>query len=230
MSQRLNDYFVREAGEYLEQMTRLLSSASQRPDSEQLVRLTRGIRGSAQMAGAGGLAPLSERLEIAARSFHNQSMQWSDRLRQLFLDSAAELRTLLGAASEWSDEERARVRLLLARWDSSERETVEQTSSTDEEVAVVPISSLFFDDAGPHVISTPASHGSSAGSDQSAAPDEVVPIESLLLRGQAAARAAISLRPELNRLLSEGAAPSDLAPLHEEIFDLLELSISEASA
>ncbi|CAN5810706.1 hypothetical protein BH23GEM6_BH23GEM6_17490 [soil metagenome] len=230
MSQRLNDYFVREAGEYLEQLARLLSSRNQRPDSEQLVRLTRGIRGSAQMAGAGGLAPLSERLEIAARSYHGQSVQWSDRLRQLFTDSANELRTLLGAGSEWSDEERARVRLLLARWDSGDREANDDPSSGDDEITVVPISSLFFDDAGPHVITAPRDRGSLAGSDQAQTTDDAVPIESLLLRGPAAARAAISLRPKLNQLLAHGAPASDLAPLHNEIFDLLELSISEASA
>jgi|GEM_PF-5859938 len=229
MSQRLNDYFVREAGEYLEQMTRLLSSTAQRPDSEQLVRLTRGIRGSAQMAGAGGLAPLSERLEIAARAYHGQSVQWSDRLRQLFMDSANELRVMLGSVSDWSDEERARIRLLLARWDSSEREKGDDGIQGDEEIAVVPISSLFFDDAGPHVISSPEDDGSPSESEIRAA-EEAVPIETLLLRGTAAARAAISLRPKLNQLLSSGAAASDLQPLHDEIFDLLELSISEASA
>jgi chemotaxis protein histidine kinase CheA len=240
MSQRLNEYFVREAGEYLEQVAVMLGENGA-PDSEQLVRLSRGVRGSVQMAGAGGLALVTEKLESSARALHGGQALWSEQFRTLFLDTIAEVKSLLGAVEEWSDAERERVRSLLARWESNERAPAVEVAagSGEAESRVVPISSLFYDDAGPHVIAAAAAKadsGAGAGQDSAAGQDSTdgadgnVPIDSLLLRGAAAARAALALRSSVDRLVASGADVSDLAPLHEEIFDLLELSIADASA
>jgi chemotaxis protein histidine kinase CheA len=232
MSQRLNEYFVREAGEYLEQLAGMLTGGGE-PDSEQLVRLSRGVRGSVQMAGAGGLALVTEKLESSARALHGRQALWSEQFRTLFLDTIAEVRSLLGAVEEWSDTERERVRSLLARWESNERSPMAQVAAGREEgePQVVPIASLFYDDAGPHVIAavTPQP-GRGAEQAPGGRSDGIVSIDSLLLRGAAATRAALALRASVDRLVASGASASDLAPLHEEIFDLLELSIADASA
>jgi HPt (histidine-containing phosphotransfer) domain-containing protein len=277
MSQRLNAYFVKEAREYLEQIEEVLS-ASREVEGERLVRLARGVRGSAQMAGAGGLAPVTERLETVLRSVHTQLLEWSDDVRDLVLHSVSELQSLLGSLEQWGDEERERVRVLLERWDTSDRtalQGVEQGSGVVSDVSggrgdpaghdpsagestganreglrtagegaapaavnggtrlavvhedqVVPISALFFDDAGPHVIAPDGA----APVEPPLGSDGVVPIETLLLRGPAAARAALALRPRLDRMLASGAAADDLGVVHDELFDLLELSISEATA
>ncbi|MBA2671836.1 MAG: hypothetical protein H0U67_15830 [Gemmatimonadetes bacterium] len=233
MSQRLNEYFVREAGEYLEQVAGMLGGGGE-PDFEQLVRLSRGVRGSVQMAGAGGLALVTERLESSARALHGRQARWSERFRQLFLDTVIEVKSLLGAVEEWSDAERERVRSLLARWESSERAPAQEVAAGREEqdAHVVPIASLFYDDGGPHVLSaSTAESGPGAGQASDGGESHgVVPIDSLLLRGAAAARAALALRTTVDRLVASGANVSDLAPFHEEIFDLLELSIADASA
>jgi hypothetical protein len=145
----------------------------------------------------------------------------------------AEVKSLLGAVEEWSDSERERVRSLLARWESSERAPAQEVAagSGEQDAHVVPIASLFYDDGGPHVLSaSTAESGPGAGQASDGESDGVVPIDSLLLRGAAAARAALALRTTVDRLVASGANVSDLAPFHEEIFDLLELSISDASA
>jgi chemotaxis protein histidine kinase CheA len=232
MSQRLNEYFVREAGEYLEQVAGMLRGGGE-PDFEQLVRLSRGVRGSVQMAGAGGLALVTEKLESSARALQARRARWSEQFRKLFLDTVGEVKSLLGAVEEWSDVERERVRSLLARWESNERLPAEDDAagSTQRDTRVVPIASLFYDDAGPHVFAAgtlePKRGGGQAAEGGS---DGVVPIDLLLLRGVAAARAALALRATVDGLVASGADVSDLAPLHEEIFDLLELSIADASA
>ncbi len=242
------------------------------------------------MAGAGGLAPVTERLESVLRSVHTQLVEWSEDVRELLLHTVAELQALLGSLEQWGDEERERVRALLERWDAGDRaatagarveggtgdadtgdrnavtvdadvsgewtEPAEPTGAAGSaapvggdragsgEVAlpgeqgggtvvasvhedqVVPISALFFDDAGPHVISAAGEAPIRPDADE----DGVVPIEALLLRGSAAARAALALRPRLDQMLASGAAAGDLALVHDELFDLLELSISEATA
>jgi HPt (histidine-containing phosphotransfer) domain-containing protein len=235
MSQRLNAYFTREAGEYLEQMEALLSQGDERPDTAKLVRLTRGARGSAQMAGATGLAPVTERLEAAARSLDADTLRWTGGLSALLTQTVRELNELLAAtAAEWGNAERARVDGLVSRWDSLGREedgaAPADPTPADAVEDVVPISTLFFDDGGPHVVAPGGGSHGAADPDPGPGADDVVPIETLLFRGPAAARAALALRGELDRITREGAAAGELAPLHAEIFDLVELSIPEATA
>jgi chemotaxis protein histidine kinase CheA len=292
MSQRLNAYFVREAGEYLEQIQEALSADE--VDGERLVRLARGVRGSAQMAGAGGVAPVTERMEVVLRGVLAGTERWSDASRDLLLRTVAELKGLLGSLDHWGDAQREQVGELLDRWDSHQREqrseergapsgTVDpdgpapaagdpdtaaagvfadaeeeelagsrsgadgepaqagsepqreeeepqrERESRREDDGVIPISALFYDDAGPHVIASGQDDVRPAG-DGVGETDEIVPIEALLLRGSAAARAAIALRPRLDQMIASGATAGDLAAVHDEIFDLLQLSISEATA
>ncbi|MBV9772486.1 MAG: hypothetical protein JO040_00965 [Gemmatimonadetes bacterium] len=75
----------------------------------------------------------------------------------------------------------------------------------------------------------PASAEASASPEAPGAPpepaesaDDVIPIESLLLRGDAALGAALDLRPEIERLAADGGAPG-LRDLLAEVFDLVAL-------
>lgn len=224
MSQRLNDYFVNEAGEYLEQLERLLLLREEVPDAEQLVRLARGVRGSARMAGAETFASVAERLEDAARSVATRNIVWSEEIRELVLQTTRDLQILLRALNRWGPSEEARVRAALERWD--EREGDLRLESSTAAPAVVPISTLFYDDEGPHMIHVP---GGEDAAGEGISGEEAVPIESLLLRGPAAAEAALALRPRLQAALAGGSADA-LRTLHDELFDLLALSISDAPA
>lgn len=54
--------------------------------------------------------------------------------------------------------------------------------------------------------------------------EEVVPVEDLLLRGEAALREALALRPEVERLAADGGGP-ELRERLAELFDLLSLGL-----
>ena len=208
MSQRLSDYLARETNDYLDQLDQLLGSPSA-PDPESLLRLARGVRGSAQMAGLDTIAGVAERLEDAGRSVLSNTIVWSADVRNLAVQTVRDLKILVRAVNRWGPEEEARVRAALVRWDELE--------SGDEE-EVVPITSLFYDDGGPHVVS---------GAEGGAVVDAVVPIESLLFRGESALREALRLRAELERTLHE--RPEEAEPLLAEIFDLVQLGLSSGT-
>lgn len=99
MSKRLNDFLAREAGDYLERVSRLLTSSAT-PDVDELVRLARGVRGSAQMAGAGEISGIAERLEREARELAGGASAWSEEARERCLRLAAEMESLLHAQDD----------------------------------------------------------------------------------------------------------------------------------
>ena len=55
MSQPLSQYFAQEAGEFLDELDALLARG-ERPDPLAFFRVARGVRGSAQLAGASAIA------------------------------------------------------------------------------------------------------------------------------------------------------------------------------
>lgn len=208
MSQRLSDYLTRETTEYLDQLDRLLSLPG-RPDPEHLLRLARGVRGSAQMAGLETIAAVAERLEDALQSVISNTIIWSEEIRLLGVQTVRDLQILVRALSRWGPEEEARVRSAIHRWDEI---------GSGEAGGVVPISALYFDDSGPHVVAEATTRGA----------DEVVSIDDLLLRGEPALREALRLRPEVEALLGHGSQ-ADLKARIAELFDLMELALPTGS-
>jgi HPt (histidine-containing phosphotransfer) domain-containing protein len=362
MSQVLYDHFVREAGEYLAELELLLSERSA-PDSDRIFRLSRGIRGSAQVAQADEIAEVAARLEGAARFVLEGRIPWSAAIRERFAETVADLRALVPATAQgWGAREDVRVEQALARWggfddvvrtppaqsagvsvvsfvcselgrvvvtldDAVEQlrrspaaepslrsvlerlrvirgvsgaeplapvlevldgldamlraliadrlpadgerlgllaagrdalrsalhdmERDEEPSAEsaaldrfrelrarllpepDADADVVPISALFFDDAGPHILSPGTAPASGGPAPPAAAQgdDDVVPIESLLLRGPRALEAALQLRPEIERLLAAGGVPgAELREKLDELWDLVELGRSGGDA
>lgn len=205
MTQRLSEYLTQETREYLEQLDRLLALPTV-PDPEELLRLARGVRGSAQMAGVETLVRVAERLEDAARAVLSRSLVWSEEIRRLAIDTVRDLQILVRALNRWGPEEEARVRAAIHRWDDHDDEA--------EGAEVVPIASLFPDGPGPHVLSVPP--GVEEG---------VIPIQALLVRPGAALGQALALRPEIERCMARG----DQAALRArvaELFDLLQTAAS----
>lgn len=182
MSQRLSDYLAHEAGEYLERMSWLLS-ASAAPSRDEMLRLARGIRGSARMAGADDVGDVAERLEN-------------------------ELRVAPGGATAWPGDSRERCLRLVA-----ELEGLLYAGGGD----LVPISDLFYDDAGPHVIEQPA---------DAAPAEDLVSIDVLQYDGDAALRRALELRPALTASI-DSADRTGSAELIDEIFDLIRLALPD---
>src|ERR1700741_2430252 len=96
MSQPLSDYFAQEAGDFLDRLDALLARPDD-PDPVEFFRLARGVRGSAQIAGARGVASVAERLEDGARSLRDGTLAWSGDVRERVRATAADLRALIAA-------------------------------------------------------------------------------------------------------------------------------------
>ncbi|HUE95689.1 MAG TPA: hypothetical protein VMN39_03470 [Longimicrobiaceae bacterium] len=216
MAQPQDSNFALEASEQLDQLEHLLGLQSA-PDAEQLLRLAGSVLTSARRAGAETVAAVAERLEDAARSILTGNIAWSEEIRALSARTVADMQLLLRALNRWGPEEEGRVRSALERWDEHDG-GAEVTCAPQSEP--LPIASLYYDDAGPHVV------------EEGGVPaDEPVPVERLLLRGDAALRAAMSLRPELESIARGDAVPErSLADLVQELFDLLELAAEEEAA
>ncbi|HYH81827.1 MAG TPA: Hpt domain-containing protein [Longimicrobium sp.] len=116
MSQPLNEYFAREAGEYLDELDALLARADA-PNAAEFFRVARGVRGSAQIAGVHAVARVAEGMENAARALRDGSLQWSDDLGGRARETAADLRVLVAAAERWGTEDDLRAQGAAARWE-----------------------------------------------------------------------------------------------------------------
>jgi HPt (histidine-containing phosphotransfer) domain-containing protein len=114
VTQNLDEYFASEAGEYLELMERALTGEA--PEPERLARLARGVRGSAQLAGAGAIASVAERLEWAARAAAEGEREWDAQLQERLARAAGELRSLVELHGDWGQAEEERARALAGEW------------------------------------------------------------------------------------------------------------------
>jgi HPt (histidine-containing phosphotransfer) domain-containing protein len=202
MTERLSEYFARESSDYLDQLETLLAEPDV-PDPQEMLRLARGVRGSAQMGGADTIATVAERIEDAVRSVTSNGVRWTEEVRELAMQTVQDIKILMRALNRWGPAEEARVRVAIERWDDL---------APESSAAVPSIATFFYHDAGPHVVSEPE------------LPDDVLRIESLLLRGDAARTEALALRPALESALQASAGSSELEPLLDELFDLVRLS------
>jgi hypothetical protein len=204
MSETTSAGSLREAADHLARLEALLSRPEV-PDGEELLRLSRGVRDAASQAGAQTIERVAQRLEDAAGSFATRGIVWSEELRSLARQTASDLVILIRALNRWGPEEEDRVRTAIERWD-------EMADASGE--GVMHISALFHDDAGPHLVSAPSQEEWA----------DVVPVESLLLQGDAALREALALRPRVDALAERGGADAELRALLDELWDLLRLA------
>ena len=112
MSVGLLDFFVLEASDYVDRLQRLVASdGPQGPDSATLLKLARGLRGSAVMARLGTFADAASGLERGARLLNEGRIAWTPGLGISISDSIAELRALIPMARLWGEhhDERART-------------------------------------------------------------------------------------------------------------------------
>lgn len=201
MSHRLSEYLTQETTDYLDQLDRLLSESDEL-DAEYLLRLTRGVRGSAEMAGLETIASVAERLEDAGHSVQTNAIVWTEEVRELALQTVRDLKILVRALNRWGPDEEARVRVAIHRWD--------ELDAGDE--GVVPIESLLVDEVGD---------GATVQEE-----DGVVPIAELLLSGDAALRTALAMRPSVEGMLRQADSP-ELAERIEHLFQLLQAALPQ---
>ena len=115
MPQPLSDYFASEAGEFLDQMDALLAG-SERPDPVRFFRLARGVRGSAQLAGAEAVAGVAERLEDGARALRDGVLAWTDEVRDRARATAQDLRALVSTHGREGAADASLASAAAARW------------------------------------------------------------------------------------------------------------------
>ncbi len=95
-SMEMADFFAMEAGEYLERLDGMVSSAEP-PVPADLHGLTRSLRGSALMAGQRPIARVASGLEATARGVKSGALVWDEALRQLAIRAVDDLKILVRA-------------------------------------------------------------------------------------------------------------------------------------
>ena len=107
------DFFILEAGDYIEQLDALLLSGGARLDAEALQRGGRALRGSATMARLPALSELAGGVERVGRAVREGQLEFTTALRGVLVAAVDDLKLLLRHVREWSaaDDARARTRI-----------------------------------------------------------------------------------------------------------------------
>ncbi len=90
------DFFVLEAGEYLDRLDSLAQTpAGPFPDAEEFVRIARAFRGSALMASQQPMARAAQGLETAGRAARDGRLAWDERVRGEMVRAVDDCKVLL---------------------------------------------------------------------------------------------------------------------------------------
>ncbi|MDQ6885871.1 MAG: Hpt domain-containing protein [Gemmatimonadota bacterium] len=112
------DFFVVEAGEYIERLDALLASAPPTgPDAEELRRAARSLRGTATMSRQYGISHVAAVVERSARTLREGTLPWDIGLAGALTGAVDDLRTLVRNARSWSAADERRVRARVAEFD-----------------------------------------------------------------------------------------------------------------
>lgn len=145
---RLLDFFTLEAGEYLIRLESLVTGQSMQPaDATHFAAAARGLRGSATMAKAGGLAQLATSVERIASGVVRGSISWEPELQRSLVGAIEDLKLLVRSVRQWGAEQDARVEQSLSRLSR-----YAPPPESPREDLMIPISQLFYNDDGPHIV------------------------------------------------------------------------------
>ncbi|MFL5564269.1 MAG: hypothetical protein ACJ77J_04165 [Gemmatimonadaceae bacterium] len=144
---RLLDFFSLEASEYLSRLEALIGRHTlESPDATQFAATARGLRGSATMAKASGLARVASAVERIASDVMQGATAWEPEVQRALVGAIEDLKLLVRSVRNWGAEQDARVEETLRRL---ARYAPAREQQRD---VIVPISQLFFDDNGQHII------------------------------------------------------------------------------
>ncbi|MGE0439383.1 MAG: Hpt domain-containing protein [Gemmatimonadales bacterium] len=101
-------FFVLEASDYLERLA-ILADRRDGPDGEELVRLTRALRGAALMAGLTGYAQAAAGLEQVAKAHRDDPSAWGPARASLLADAVESLQGLTRRAADWNEQDAERA-------------------------------------------------------------------------------------------------------------------------
>jgi chemotaxis protein histidine kinase CheA len=136
------EFFILEAGEYVEQLDRLLLHATTAGglDGRGVQRVARALRGTATMAKLNAFADLAAAIERVGRALHQGALSWDPGLHGALVAAVDDLKILVRGARTWSaaEEQRAATRTgELTRY-----APVQSTSETAGAPAAAPASYL----------------------------------------------------------------------------------------
>ena len=145
---RLLDFFSLEATEYLNRLESLVNKRGMEPaDATQFAAAARGLRGSATMAKAGGVVQLAMTVERIASGVVQGVTSWEPEVQRALVGAIEDLKLLVRSVRTWGAEQDTRVQeslRRLARYAPAREDRREDL--------IVPISQLFFNDEGPHIV------------------------------------------------------------------------------
>ncbi len=109
----MSDFFVLEAGEYLERLDALLQAPEgTAPAPDEFVRLARALRGSALMASRPAIARAASGLEALARAVREGRRPWDAATRQIAIRAADDLKIFVRRATRWTEADTAKAEAL----------------------------------------------------------------------------------------------------------------------
>ena len=109
------DFFILEAGDYVEQLDAQLLGGDAGVDAEALQRVARALRGSATMARQTGLSEMAAAVERVGRSLREEQLQWNPAIRGVLVAAIDDLKILLRNVRAWSAADDGRVEELTPR-------------------------------------------------------------------------------------------------------------------
>lgn len=98
----LTDFFAMEAGEYLERLDELVSGRG-KPNTDEVLRLARALRGSALMANQQTISNTAAALERLIRIVREDRVPWDEATKQLSIRAVDDLKVLVRGVRGWSD-------------------------------------------------------------------------------------------------------------------------------
>jgi chemotaxis protein histidine kinase CheA len=148
MPGRLLDFFSLEASEYLTRLESLAAKKAMEPsDATQFAAAARGLRGSATMAKAGGIVQVAMTVERIGSGVVHGATTWEPELQRALIGVIEDLKLLVRSVRSWGVDQDVRVEESLRRLARFAPARKEQT-----EDLIIPISQLFFNDDGQHII------------------------------------------------------------------------------
>ena len=145
---RLLDFFTLEASEYLNRLETLVTGQTmQASDATHFAAAARGLRGSATMAKANGVSELATTVERIASGVVQGAIKWEPELQRSLVGAVEDLKTLVRSVRSWTVDHDTKVQESLQRLSR-----YAPRSAPRREDVIVPISQLFFNDNGQHIV------------------------------------------------------------------------------
>jgi hypothetical protein len=145
-SPRLLDFFTLEATEYLSRLHAAMGMEP-RAAAAELRIASRGLRGAATMARLAPVARLAGKIESVSARMEAREIRPTPDLKRVLGNSIAALGDLVRCVRAWTTTEDNKTRAAISELDAF-------APGEDDGIPaeIVPISDLFYSDAGPHIL------------------------------------------------------------------------------